>query len=281
VNFVTITILVLLIACIVLQVLRWADERNAAQVWQFLANNVDESSDVFDLSTVASLPEPAKRFFTFTIQPSAPIRTIAEIEMVGEIGLGTKEKPNYAPMYAEQILAPPYGLVWKLHSGSGALRITGSDGFNKEMSWTRFWLLGTLPIVRISGNQNHARAAFGRVVAEAVFWAPAALLPMFGVSWEAVDQDTARATIRYRHLTQTVNITVAPSGQPTTIIIPRWSDANPERTFQIQPFGGYLSEFKNFDGYKLPTRVEGGNFIGTEDYFPFYRAQVTDHRFVH
>jgi hypothetical protein len=30
----------------------------------------------------------------------------------------------------------------------------------------------------------------------------------------------------------------------------------------------------------LPTRVEGGNFIGTEDYFAFYKAQVDDLRFI-
>jgi len=30
----------------------------------------------------------------------------------------------------------------------------------------------------------------------------------------------------------------------------------------------------------MPTRVEGGNFIDTEDYFPFYKAVVEDIRFI-
>jgi len=47
----------------------------------------------------------------------------------------------------------------------------------------------------------------------------------------------------------------------------------------MQPFGGYLSEFREFDGYLLPTAVEGGNFIGTDDYFPFYQVTVTGIRF--
>ena len=50
--------------------------------------------------------------------------------------------------------------------------------------------------------------------------------------------------------------------------------------YRLQPFGGFLSEFRDFDGYRLPTRVEGGNFIGTEAYFPFYKAQVDHLRFV-
>jgi hypothetical protein len=30
----------------------------------------------------------------------------------------------------------------------------------------------------------------------------------------------------------------------------------------------------------LPTRIEGGNFIGTPDYFPFYRVRVLSVRFL-
>jgi hypothetical protein len=160
------------------------------------------------------------------------------------------------------------------------MRISGSDGFDGETSWVRFWLMSTIPIVRAGGSTDHARAAFGRVVAEAVFWAPAALLPGDAVSWAAVSADVARATVNHRGIVQTVDVTVAEDGRPTMVVIPRWSDANPEKTYQLQPFGGVLSEFRDFDGYKLPTHVEGGNFIGTEAYFPFYKAQVDDLCFV-
>jgi hypothetical protein len=183
-------------------------------------------------------------------------------------------------MQAEQILAPPYGLVWNLKTGRGALRVTGSDGFDGKTSWVRFWLAGTVPIVRAGGNPDHARAAFGRVVAEAVFWAPAALLPKDGVSWEAIGVDVARATVTYNGMTQTVDVTLAEDGRPTTVVIPRWSAANPEKTYRLQPFGGYLFDFRDFDGYTLPTRVEGGNFIGTASYFPFYKARVESIRLI-
>jgi hypothetical protein len=159
------------------------------------------------------------------------------------------------------------------------MRIAGSDGFDGETSWVRFWLASLVPIVRAGGNRDHARAAFGRVVAEAVFWAPAALLPQRGVTWESVDANVARATVSRNGMTQTVDVTVAEDGQPTMVVIPRWTDANPEKTYRLQPFGGYLSDFRDFGGYKLPAHVEGGNMIGTADYFPFYIADVEDLRF--
>ncbi|MDP1555016.1 MAG: hypothetical protein Q8L84_06115 [Hyphomonas sp.] len=48
---------------------------------------------------------------------------------------------------------------------------------------------------------------------------------------------------------------------------------------RFKPFGGFLSEFREFDGYTLPTRVEGGNHFGTPDFFPFFKARVTAIRF--
>ena len=200
--------------------------------------------------------------------------------MAGEISLEAKEQPNYTPMRARQILAPPNGLVWILQAGKGAIRIEGSDGIDGTTSWTRFWLLKTIPVVRAGGDADHFKAALGRVVAEAVFWAPASVLPMNGVRWEAVSENVARGSFSINGMVQTVDVTVAEDGRPTKVVIPRWSNANPEKVYREQPFGGYLSDFRDFAGFRLPTHVEGGNFIGTRDYFPFYKATVEAIRFI-
>jgi hypothetical protein len=59
----------------------------------------------------------------------------------------------------------------------------------------------------------------------------------------------------------------------------RWSNANPEKQYRLQPFGGVLSDFREVQGYRLPFRVEAGNMFGTDDYFVFFKAEVTDIRF--
>lgn len=61
--------------------------------------------------------------------------------------------------------------------------------------------------------------------------------------------------------------------------MPRWSNVNANKAWRVQPFGGELSAFRDFGGYRLPTVVDGGNLIGTEDYFPFYRTRVREIRF--
>ena len=57
-------------------------------------------------------------------------------------------------------------------------------------------------------------------------------------------------------------------------------NANPDKAYRIQPFGGTLNNYRIFDGFRVPTRVEGGNFLGTDAYFPFFKATVTEMQFL-
>lgn len=235
-----------------------------------LVTQAGPAGPAFSLEMVAGLPEPARRFFAFAIEEGTPLATLVELEMRGEIGLGTQDEPRYQPMRATQVLAPPHGLVWRLRTSA----FRGSDGAAVDRSWTRFWIGGLVPVVR-AGGADHLRSAFGRVVAEGAFWAPAFLLPGEHVRWEPVDERRARAVVTHGGFEQDVVLTVGPDGQPERVVIQRWSNANPEQQYREQPFGGDLSDFRRVGGYRLPFRVEGGNLIGTPDYFPFFKAEVT------
>lgn len=257
-------------AAALLAIRRTLDRRADYMARQSLLELAGPARGRFDPASIGSLPEPAQRYFLYTLQPGALLHGAVEIAMRGEIGLGTKDQPNYRAMQAQQILAPPYGLLWQLKAGY----LSGSDAAMPGLSWTRFWLLGILPVVRVGGNEDHRRSAFGRVVAEGAFWAPASLLPGDTVRWESMDNNTARAVVSFAGLEQAVDITVADDGRPTRVVMQRWSNENPEKLFREQPFGGELSDFKDFGAYRLPTRVDGGNHFGSNDYFPFYRARV-------
>lgn len=265
-------------ALLLLGTWRQSDIRAEQAAWNRLAARQTEPAERFDPAMTAGLPDAAQRFFRYAIEPGTPLFRVAMVSMEGEFGLGNKAKPGYLPMRAKQILAAPYGFVWRVHAGD-AVRISGSDGLEEGSGWSRFWLFGFAPVARAGGNPDHARAAFGRQVAEAIFWTPAALLPGKNIVWEAIDNDAARVTLTYQGLEQAVDLYVDVDGRPVKVIFQRWSDANPDKTFQLQPFGGYPSKFERFGGYRLPTRIEAGNFFGTDEYFPFFRVNVTSVRF--
>lgn len=159
----------------------------------------------------------------------------------------------------------------------GLLKVSGSD----TEQWTRFWLMDLLPVARMGGDADHRRSAFARYVAEAIFWTPAAVLPGPGIRWTQVDADCVRLTVTHQGLSQSVDVTVDASGQPTAVRFERWSNANADKQYRLQPFGGYLSRFRSFAGYRLPTHVEAGNHFDTDDYFAFFVAEVTDISFPH
>ncbi len=259
---------------------RLADDAATARAWRDLAASAPAQPGVFDPTQVDGLPDPARRFFLFAIRPGARLSTVAEITMGGELSLGTRDAPGYQPMQAKQILAAPAGFVWKVRAGSGAMRMSGSDGMAGGSSWTRFRLLGLVPVARAGGDADHLRSSFGRAVAEAMFWAPAALLPRPGaVAWDALDADTARATVTHGELRQQVIVRVDAAGRPLWVSLPRWSNANPDHAWREQPFGGRVADFREVDGFRVPFTVEGGNFFGTDAFFPFYKARVQALRF--
>ena len=51
----------------------------------------------FEPGVVAGLPEPARRYFLRAIRPGTPLRTVAEIDMESELGLGDRTAPRHLP----------------------------------------------------------------------------------------------------------------------------------------------------------------------------------------
>lgn len=263
-----------LVGLLALLALRLTDRRADRAEWNRLAALQPVAPGRFAPDMGSGLPEPARRYFTHAIRPGTPLLRVAEIHMTGRFSLGSRDNPAYRPTEARQILAAPEGFVWAMRL-RGGMPVSGSD----SAFWTRFRILGLIPVARLGGNADHVRSAFGRYVAEAAFWTPAALLPGPGVTWEVAGSDTARVTLRHGGLAQAVDIAVDAAGCPVTVSFQRWSDANPENRHRLQPFGGVLSDFREVEGFRLPFRVEAGNMFGTGDYFPFYLAEVGEIRF--
>ncbi len=243
-------------------------------------SHVHTQPSMFSSDMITDLPEPAQRFFMATIESGAPIRTVAEVTMHGEFSLGTKDDHSYLPMQACQLLAPPYGFYWHVKAGQGLMSFVGSDGATEQNSWTRFWLAYLVPVARVGNNADHARSSFGRLMADSIFLVPGALLPSSTVTWTPINKGSARVTVEHNRMTQAFDLTVDKVGRPIKIRFERWSNANPSKAYQYQPFGGYLSDFQNFDGYWLPTTIVAGNHFETDKYFPFFKASVDTVRYI-
>lgn len=256
----------------------WTQSRDRAQatrVWAALEAAHEADPLRYDPAMVAGLPEVAQRYFARAIVPGTPLHRMVRLEMEGSFIMNG----NPMPMTARQILAPPaQGFVWQADVGAGLMRFGGSDGYHLaggvEESWTKFWLHGLVPLARVGGTDDHARAAATRVMLEAV-WAPASLLPQFGSEWVQTGPDSAEIRFADTQGIEPMQITLDPEGNPIEVWALRWSDANPETAYRLQPFGGRMLEMQRHQGFLVPSQVELGNMFGTPDYAPFFLATIT------
>lgn len=262
---------ILAIAVAGLHLWRRADARATAAEEARLAD-LPARARVFDPALVADLPEPVRRYFAFAIAPGTPLYRRVTLQMEGELGLGTKEAPGYFPFEASQIIAAPEGFVWALDGRMKGLSVTGSD----TGGWTRFWVAGLAPVARAGGTEDHRLSAFGRYMSEAVLWLPTALVPSDWVSWSSPGPDLAQADISYDGMELSLLLRIGADGRPVDVQFQRWSDANPEKTYQFQSFGGKAEAWMEVQGVQIGARVEAGNFYDSDAYFPFFKARVTD-----
>lgn len=107
--FISILLLLLLII-LILSIWRQFDHHTDARAMQRLVTMQSNQPARFAPDMVADLPEPARRYFLYTIEPGTPLYTVAKISMSGQFGMGDKNKPDYLQMIAEQTLAMPSGL---------------------------------------------------------------------------------------------------------------------------------------------------------------------------
>jgi hypothetical protein len=264
----------IIVGMVAVQRWRLADQRSDDVRWARLKSLPTEGA--FSQALIADLPEPARRYFRFSVKEGTPLYRSVTLRMDGQLSLGSKANPSYMPMHADQILAAQRGFIWRPSLASGLIRISGSDGYYDGRGWTQFWLWSLVPIVRAGGTPDFAKSAAARGIAEAVFWLPTALLPSANVHWEAVDADTARVVVDERGEHYAVDIKVADDGHPVQTVFQRWSRENPDKVWRYQPIGAEVQATRAFGGLHIASKVRAGNNFGSADYFPFYIATITD-----
>lgn len=116
---------------------------------------------------------------------------------------------------------------------------------------------------------------FLKLSASSFRWVPSSLLPEQGVRWEQIDPNTAKVVFQRIDPEIAVELTLGADGAVQEIIGERWSNANPEKVFKLQPFGGTVGAKRSFSGYTIPSRLAVGNHFKTDLYLAFFQAEVT------
>lgn len=149
----------------------------------------------YDARELDGLPWPVQRYFRAVLVDGQPVVAAASIQMRGTINMSTTGEQWKSFTSHQQVSVRPPGFLWdaqiSLFPGAS---VSVLDGYVAgEGRLVAKWL-GLIPLAEANGTGELARGEFMRYFAEAA-WYPTALLPSQGVRWEAVDADSATATM--------------------------------------------------------------------------------------
>jgi len=175
----------------------------------------------FSEGELAGLPPPVERYFRYTLREGQRIITHARITWEGRFNLGQPDKENWRPFTAVQDFVPGApGFVWNARiTMVPGVPIFVRDSFVDGRGSMRGAVLGLVPVVDVDGTPTVASGALQRYLGEAA-WLPTALLTRQGVSWTAIDDARARATITAGGTTVSLEFRFDAEGRNVSVFAP-------------------------------------------------------------
>lgn len=107
-------------------------------------------------------------------------------------------------------------------------------------------------------------------------WIPTALADD-NVKWEAIDSNSARASLEDRGMKVSAVFTFNEKGEITKVVTnEKYREVDGE--YRLDQWTGYFSDYREFEGIRIPTRAVAVWNLGNGD-FEYAKLQVTDIRY--
>ncbi|WP_226023796.1 DUF6920 family protein [Halomicrobium salinisoli] len=257
---------------------RRLDRATARRVSALTSAAATEShpDQTFHPDDVAHLPDPVRRYFETVLEAGRPSVASVRLEQRGEFRLGGRSG-SWKPMTATQHYGvDPPGFVWDATIDVAPLvPVRVVDAYERGRGSLRASLCSTVPVADAEPGPEMNEAELQRYLAEAV-WFPTALLPDAGVEWAAVDERSARATLRDRGNAASLVFHFDDEG-----LVERVTTAERYRQEDddYAPWTGHFGDYQWIDGRLIPTEASVEWVLPAGD-LPYWRAEITavEHR---
>jgi hypothetical protein len=226
----------------------------------------------FRRADLTDLPAPVARYFAFALPDGqAPIR-LARVRWVGDMRL--QPIAAWTPFTADQqFTTSPPGFVWDAKVKMMPLiPVRVRDSYVAGVGEMLGRLGGLVNVVNEGGTREMASSALVRWLGEAP-WFPTALLPGEGVTWQPVDDSTARATVTDRDIRVSAAFHFAPSGEMTRMTATRFRDVDGQGV--ETPFEGRYDGFDRRHGLMVPRSAEVA-WLLPEGRFAYWRGRPNE-----
>ena len=245
---------------VALGVSRYREDRAVDRLVATLLGGADDHVErTVGETDLSALPAPVERYVETVLEESSPRVPTARIQQRGEVRLDGDWRPFSA---VQHVAVDPPGFVWdadvEMAPGVG-VRVV--DRYVAGEGGLRATLLSVLPVVEAPPEPSLSEAELARYLAECV-WLPTALLDE-RVEWEAIDDSTARATIRDGERTASLTFEFDDRGLVERVHADARYRLDEDET---APWTGEFSEYRVRNGVLVPTEAEV-RWDGEESYW--------------
>lgn len=256
---------VVAVAAAVLVLGLWNFERRVKRETDTLLERPRPQNDVITEADLEGLPAPVQRYLRFAgVIGKRPIR-VAYVEQTG--GFRTAPDQPWMPFTAQETYttAPP-AFIWKARLSMFSLPILVVRDHYRQGEGRILAKIGGLFAV---ADDRADEASLMRYFNE-LMWIPTAYLGD-NVTWEAVDERSARATFTDQGMTVTALFTFGEDGAIVNFEADRLSSVTGEMERWVTPIEAY----GEFEGFRVPVRGEGTWKLDDGD-FTYIDLQITD-----
>jgi hypothetical protein len=219
------------------------------------------------------LPAPVQRYFRAVLKDGQPMVLAVSVEHSGTFNMsetGEQWKPFTS---TQRVIIHPPGFDWEGRIAMmPGLTVRVHDAYIAGEGILHATLFGLVSLVNLRGTPEVAHGELMRFFAEAA-WYPTALLPSQGVQWEAVDDTSAKATLKDGETTLTMLFRFNENGLIESVR----AEARGRivrGTVIPTPWEGRWSHYELRDGMRIPLEGEVAWML-PEGPKPYWRGRIT------
>lgn len=231
------------------------DRETEALVEDLLVVSPSRPERTVHVSDCDSLPAPIRRYLTHVLRDGQPLVQAVRLHQQGAFRSDGAASAWHSFRATQHVRTDPPGFVWDASIEMIPwISVRVLDAYREGRGLLRAKLGGVLPVADPAPGPELDEGELTRYLAEAPLY-PTALLPGSGVTWTAIDERSARATLDHRGTTASLVFHVNDRDEVEQVTGKRPCTRD-DGTYERRPWKGYWRNYEVRNDMRVPVNGE-------------------------